>query len=127
MIAGTGVDLVDTARIRRLLARHGERFLQRVFTPEERAFCLQTADPAPHLAARFAVKEALVKALGTGFSGGITFQDISTSREAGGRPRVKLQGEANNVAQTQGISAIQVSMSHEKDHAVAFIILEVKP
>ena len=84
MIVGVGVDVVEIPRLRKILARYGERFAQRVFTPEEREYCAAHTDPAPHYAVRFAAKEALFKALGTGWARGVTWQDVEVRRKAPG-------------------------------------------
>lgn len=125
MIAGIGVDIVAVARIRELLARHGERFLQRVFAPAEIQYCLKRHDPSASLAARFAAKEAFVKAIGTGKSQGLRFHDVQV--EGGGRPGLRLMGQAADMADQMGIRAVHVSLSHERDHAVAMVIVEVLP
>lgn len=125
MIAGIGVDIVETGRIRALFERYGERFLKRVFGPEEIRHCTGRIDPSVSLAARFAAKEAFVKALGTGMTGGIRFQDIQVAGER--PPRIRLSGTALELAQRRGVRRMHVSLSHERAHAVAVVIVEVMP
>lgn len=122
-ILGHGIDLVDTPRIERLLGEHEQRFLDRVFTAGERAYCdgggkMRTQ----RYAARFAAKEAVLKVLGTGWSGGIAWTDVEVVKEATGRPRVELHGEAAEVAQRCGIIALHISLSHLEGHALASVI-----
>jgi len=123
MILGIGVDIVDISRIRSVYKRHGERFLKRAFTRGEVTYCLKKQDPIPSLAARFAAKEALVKSLGTGFSMGIGFKDIEVDRSKG-RPYIRLDGNARKQASEMNVSGIHLSLSHEKGHAVAVVIIE---
>jgi holo-[acyl-carrier protein] synthase len=118
-IVGTGIDIVEIARIRDLYLRHPRRFVERVYTPDERARIAGMVDPAPYLAGRWAVKEAVMKALGTGLTAGVTFQDISVLREPTGAPRVVLAGAALLRARAQGIGSVLVSITHGRDLAVA--------
>ncbi len=122
MIAGVGVDLVELDRIRAALGRHGERFLDRILTAGEREYCYRRRDPVPHVAARFAAKEAVVKALGTGFSHGIRWVDIEVLREDNGPPEVALHGAAVEIA---GETArVYLSLTHDKGAAIAVAVLE---
>jgi holo-[acyl-carrier protein] synthase len=114
IIAGIGTDIVDVHRIRRAWERTGEHFLERVFTPEEIRYCRSFADPWPHLAARFAGKESVIKALGTP----IDPRDIEISRH-GEAPTVVLRGAAASHATRLGIEEVKVSLSHTRDLAVA--------
>ena len=118
-IIGTGIDLVEIDRIREAHRRHPERFVARVYTTEERVRLARLADPAPYLAGRWAVKEAVLKVLGTGLTGGITWKDINVLREPTGAPRVALSGAARERAKALGIGRILVSITHGKDLAVA--------
>ncbi|MGH9362567.1 MAG: holo-ACP synthase [Thermoanaerobaculia bacterium] len=118
-ILGTGIDIVEIDRIRELHRRYPARFVERVYTPEERGRLQSLADPAPYLAGRWAVKEAVLKVLGTGLSGGITWKDINVLREPSGAPSVRLQGEALRRARALGIGGILVSITHGKELAVA--------
>ncbi len=124
MIVGIGVDIVDIPRLRRALERQGERFLRRVFTAAEQEYCRAHRDPAPYFAARFAAKEALFKALGTGWSQGITWLDAEVRREESGAPRLVLAGRAAEISRSLGTRAIHLSLSHSEETAVAFVILE---
>jgi len=121
-VIGIGTDLVEVARIRRLLDLHQDRFVKRTFTVEESAYCNACADPSIHYAARFAAKEAAAKALGTGFAGGVIWADIEICRNsATGAPQLKLHGHAANQAAARGISKWLVSLSHTQEHALAFV------
>ena len=115
---GLGVDIVEIARMRAILART-PNFRERVFSEEERAYCDGTASPEVHVATRFAAKEAVVKALGTGFSRGIGVRDIEVRRNAKGRPYVVLSGRAKEIAREQGVRELPVSLSFTHAEAVA--------
>jgi len=121
-IIGTGIDLVEISRIRDLYQRHTKRFIERVYTSDERARIARLKDPAPYLAGRWAVKEAVLKALGTGLSGGITWKDINVVREPSGAPRVLLGGVARARALSIGIGRILVSITHSRDLAAAQVL-----
>lgn len=123
MITGTGIDLVEVARIRDLLTRHAERFKQRTFTAGEIAYCDACADPAMHYAARFAAKEAAAKALGTGLwsEAGVKWTDIEVTRAESGKPSLLLH---QNAAQLAVGLRFHLSLSHTKEHAIAQVILE---
>ncbi|MCC6239217.1 MAG: holo-ACP synthase [Phycisphaerales bacterium] len=122
-ILGHGIDIVETARIRHLVEIHGQRFLDRCFTPSEQAYCNRNPKRRfEHYAGRFAAKEAILKVLGTGWSGGIQWIDIELIREPSGQPRVILSGEALKIALSRGITAWHVSMSHIETHATASAI-----
>jgi len=122
-ILGHGIDLVEVARVRGMLGDHGERFLARCFTEGERAYCAANpARMAEHLAGRFAAKEAVLKVLGTGWSGGIAWTDVEVVRESGGRPGVRLHGAAAAVAARLGIASVLLSISHTSTHAMASAI-----
>jgi len=124
MIAGIGVDIVDIPRIQALLDRYGERFLDRVYTEAETAYAMLGANKAERLAGRFAVKEAVMKALGTGKSLGILWRDIETLRARSGKPEVRLHGQAVKWAKLRGGGAVHVSITHDGGKAMAFVILE---
>lgn len=118
-----GIDLVEVARIERMLADHGERFLERVFTIHERGDCDATPSRrAERLAARFAVKEAALKALGTGWRSGIAWTDVETRLEPSGAPVLRLHGRALELAQDQGLDQWLVSISHAGGLATASVI-----
>ena len=115
---GLGVDIVEIDRMKRILVRT-PAFAERVFSPEERAYCEKMANPATHYALRFAAKEAVVKALGTGFSEGIGVRDIEVQRAKNGRPIAKLSGRALEIAQGQGVRELSISLSYTHTDAVA--------
>ena len=115
---GLGIDLVDIARMKRILERTNS-FAEKVFSEQERAYCDARANPEAHYATRFAAKEAVVKALGTGFSRGITVRDIEVVRNAKGAPRVVLHGRAAEIAREQGVQSLPISLSFTHDEAVA--------
>ncbi|MGB7629968.1 MAG: holo-ACP synthase [Candidatus Deferrimicrobium sp.] len=124
MIAGLGVDIVDIARIQALLDKYGERFLTRVYTGAEVEYGLRGANKAERLAGRFAVKEAVMKALGTGKSQGLLWKDVETVRGHSGKPEVRLHGQAVKWAKLRGGGAVHVSITHDGGKALAFVILE---
>jgi holo-[acyl-carrier protein] synthase len=124
MIAGIGVDIVDIARIQALLDRYGERFLRRVFTEAEAAYAMRGANKAERLAGRFAVKESVMKALGTGKSHGILWRDVETVRGRYGKPEVRLHGQAVKISKVRGAGAVHASITHDGGKAMAFVILE---
>ncbi len=124
MIVGIGIDICSIDRIARLRERYGRRFLDRVFTAAEQAYCGLGANCDQRYAARFAAKEACVKALGTGFSGGIGHKNVSVERAPSGRPELVLTGRAGEVAHRLGVETTHVSLTHERDQAVAFVVLE---
>jgi len=124
-IVGHGIDLVPVARIASLRHRHGDRFLERVFTPAERAYAGDRPRRADeHLAARFAAKEATLKALGSGLTGGIRWTDIGVHRELGAPPELVLAGEARRAARELGARRWWVSLSHAGGIATASVLAE---
>ncbi|MFO7898737.1 MAG: holo-ACP synthase [Planctomycetota bacterium] len=125
-IVGTGIDIVEVARIEAVLERHGRRFLRRVFTEREIEYANSGGAPAEHLAGRFAVKEAVFKALGTGWAGRIHWRDVEVRSLPTGQPEVRLSGGACGRAEEQGIGRIHVSISHTGTHAVAHAIAEAR-
>ncbi len=123
-VLGIGVDLVDCDRIKNSIERFGDRFLQRVFTAGEIAYAQSMKFPARHLAARFAAKEALSKAFGTGIGKSMGWRDIDVHKYESGQPYVVLEGGAKRLAAQRKISAVWISLSHTDDHATAMIVLE---
>ena len=123
MALSTGVDIVELDRIQNALERHGERFLTRIYTPEE---ILRYHDRLPELAARFAAKEAISKALGVGLNlisaHGIGWQDAEILPDPLGKPGVRLSGRAQALAKEQGLCQWSISLSHSRDYAVAFVV-----
>jgi holo-[acyl-carrier protein] synthase len=124
MIVGLGIDLVENTRIRDSIDRFGDRFLSRIYTQEEREYCAKCAHPVIHFAARFAAKEAALKALGTGLSGGIKWKDVAIIRSPSGKPELHLEGEALAVATALGASRFHVSLTHDQTFSSAVVILE---
>lgn len=124
MIVGTGIDLVEIERIRQSVERFGERFLKRVYTAAEQAYCLRKKNAAESLAARFAAKEAGAKALGTGISHGVSWLEIEVVREPGGRPAIVFHGRAQEIARHRGVQAAALSLTHTRDMAMASVVLE---
>lgn len=124
MIVGLGIDLVETERVARLLARHGERFERRVFTEAELAECRRRADRAHSLAARFAAKEACLKALGTGWARGLGFTDVEVICTIGGAPTLHLGGRAAERARDLHVETLHVSLTHQPRTAAAVVVLE---
>ena len=118
-----GVDLVENSRIRRILERGDDAFVRRVFTEKERAYCDAMADPVPHYAARFAAKEAVAKAFGTGIGAHAAFIEIEVDRQTSGQPMILLHGSAAETARNLHVSIIRVSLSHTADHATAMVLL----
>ncbi len=123
-ILGTGVDLAEVGRIENTLATHGKRFQERVFTSAEIAYCERFKNRAERYAARFAAKEAGMKALGTGWRRGIRWTDIEVVRLPGGRPTLQFSGEARVLAQKMGVKNIALSLTHTASLAMAQVILE---
>ena len=124
MILGIGTDLAEVERIHKSVERFGERFLARIYTAQERAYAMRKANWAESLAARFAAKEAGMKAIGTGLSRGVSCQHLEVANEPSGRPTIRLYGAALAVAQAMGVKRISVSLTHTKATAFAVVILE---
>jgi holo-[acyl-carrier protein] synthase len=124
LIVGLGVDIAEVGRLKAAIERHGETFLRRVYTPTERTYCERFKNKYERYAGRFAAKEAAMKALGTGWSRGVRWVDVEVVREKGGRPTIKLAGEAVNVAERLGVKHISLSITHTADQALAQVIFE---
>ena len=124
MLIGSGVDLIEIERIADSIKRYGERFLHRVYTEQEIAYCNRKRAGAESFAARFAAKEAGAKALGTGISRGVTWSELQVRREPGGRPVLELSGRARLLAQELGVKAISLSLTHSRDLAMATVMME---
>jgi holo-[acyl-carrier protein] synthase len=124
MILGTGVDIAEVPRIRESIERFGDRFLRRIFTEGEINYCEQKATRFESYAARFAAKEAGMKALGTGWSHGIRWRDIEVVRPKGQRPTIKFHGQAAVLADKLGTKNIALSLTHTSEQALAHVILE---
>ena len=124
MILGIGSDLAQVERIRRSIAQYGDRFLNRVYTDRERAYACSKANSAERFAARFAAKEAGMKAIGTGWRRGITWKDFEVVNESSGRPTLRLSGVALQMATAMGVERISISLTHTAENAFAVVILE---
>jgi holo-[acyl-carrier protein] synthase len=124
MILGVGIDLIEVDRIRQSLERFGERLPQRLLLPDEIAYCMAQGDPAPSLAARFAAKEAVSKAFGTGIGAALGWHDIEVQRLPSGQPTVALHGAGTDLLRARGAARVHLSMSHTVSHATAVAILE---
>ncbi len=124
MIVGSGIDLVEIGRIKHSADRYGQRFLNRVYTAAEQAYCLRKRKSAESFAARFAAKEAGAKALGTGISHGVNWLEIEVGREPGGRPTLRFHGRAAEIARHMGVVHAALSLTHTAEHAMASVVLE---
>ena len=123
-VRGIGIDLVPIARMRQVMARWQERFVERVFTADEIRYCRSRKDPAPHFAARFAAKEAGLKALGTGLRLGVSWRELEVRRERGGPPVLVLRGRSREIArQRRGGDRMLLALSHDGEYAIAQAML----
>ncbi len=124
MIVGSGIDIAEVPRIAQSIERFGDRFLRRVFTEGEIGYCDGKANRAQHYAARFAAKEAAMKAIGTGWNHGVRWRDAEVCRMAGGRPTLILRHKAAEFAARLGTRQVALSLSHTEQYAIAQVILE---
>ena len=124
MILGSGIDLIEVDRIESARERHGERFLKRVLCPAEMAYCLSHKFPGPFLAARFAAKEAISKAFGTGIGAELSWQDMEIGRKDSGEPYVILHGKGLELLARRGARGVHLTLSHTEKYAIAMAILE---
>jgi holo-[acyl-carrier protein] synthase len=124
MIVGTGIDIAEVPRVRQSIARFGDRFLRRIFTAGEIRYCDSKANRVERYAARFAAKEAAMKALGTGWGHGVRWRDCEVVRKPGGRPTIAFHGKAGEVAARLGMKHAALSLSHTAEQAIAQVILE---
>jgi holo-[acyl-carrier protein] synthase len=124
MIIGIGVDIVEIRRVEEVLTRRGDRFLARVFTSAEVTYCQSLGSPWASYAARFAAKEAMMKALGTGWTGGIAFREIEVVRADGGVPSIRLYATALSRFEAIGATRVHLSLSHSREFAIAQVLLE---
>jgi holo-[acyl-carrier protein] synthase len=124
MIVGTGIDIAEVPRIRHSIERFGDRFLKRIYTEGEMRYCDSKANRMERYAARFAAKEAAMKALGTGWSHGVRWRDCEVARMPGGRPTMKFHGRAGEIAEKLGVKNAALSISHTEEQAIAEVILE---
>jgi len=124
MILGTGVDLAEVDRIRDAIGRHGDRFVRRIYTAAEIAYVERKANRFERYAGRFAAKEAGMKAIGTGWKRGVSWQDFEVSNLPSGRPTLRLRGEAARIAEKMGVKSISLSITHTAKLGMAHVILE---
>ncbi len=122
-VKGIGIDLARIPRVRKVVERWSDRFLRRVFTEDEIAYCQRRRDPIPHFAARFAAKEAALKALGTGLRMGVRWRELEVRRERGEAPTMVLSGRCRAIALAKGARRVLVSLTHDGDYAVAQVML----
>jgi holo-[acyl-carrier protein] synthase len=123
-IIGIGADIIECLRIAQMIDRHGELFIRRVYTEHEIGYCSSKKAATQHYAGRWAAKEAVLKALGTGWVRGISWRDVEIRHKPGGAPTVALCGGAKEVLERSGITCMHVSISHCRSHAVAYAIAE---
>ncbi|MEE2826191.1 MAG: holo-ACP synthase [Planctomycetota bacterium] len=119
-VVGIGTDIVQCSRIESMIAKHDELFLKRVYTEWEINYCSRRKSAVEHFAGRWAAKEAILKAMGTGWAKGVHWTDLEIRNEVGGQPFVQLAGEARTVCQEKGIGEILISLSHCREYATAF-------
>ena len=124
MIVGMGVDIAEVGRVRGVIERQGERFLKRVYTEKEIAYCERSKNKYERYAGRFAAKEAAMKALGTGWRAGVRWVDLEVVRHPSGRPAMELKGEARKIADRMGVKHIAMSITHTEEQAMAQVIFE---
>ncbi|MFZ0978331.1 MAG: holo-ACP synthase [Candidatus Acidiferrales bacterium] len=124
MIVGLGLDIAEIDRIEAAIKRHGAPFLERLFTPAEMAYCESHKGKYERYAARFAAKEAAMKALGTGWSHGVRWRDIEVTREPSGKPTLRLAGVAADIAKRMGVKNISLTITHSGNLALAEVIFE---
>lgn len=127
MILGTGIDLAEVDRIESAMTRYGQRFVQRVFLPAEIAYAESKANKFERYAARFAAKEAGMKAIGTGWRRGVGWHDFEVVRERSGRPTLAFHGKAAEIARALGVRRVALSLTHTHVYGMAFVILEGDP
>ena len=124
MVVGIGVDLVETARIAESIEQHGDRFIRRLYTAGEIAYCEKFKAKAERYAARFAAKEAAFKALGTGWRQGVRWLDVEVINQPSGKPELLLHGRAREIARTLGVARTSISISHADQYAVVQVVFE---
>ena len=124
MVVGLGVDIVQNDRIKGIIDKWGDKFLDKIFTSTELDFINRHEQKLQRYASNYAVKEAFVKALGTGFRNGINFHNIQVRRDELGKPFIELMGSTKSFAEQKGINKIHTTISHEKDYSVAVVIFE---
>jgi holo-[acyl-carrier protein] synthase len=125
-IIGIGTDIIECLRIAQMIERHGELFINRVYTKHEIQYCQSRKLATQHFAGRWAAKEAILKALGTGWRRGISWRDIEVRNEPGGRPTVAMRGGARDVVEQLGITEMLISISHCRSHATAYALAQAE-
>jgi holo-[acyl-carrier protein] synthase len=121
-IVGLGTDIIECVRIRRMIAEHGEQFLQRVYTDREVRYCQSRRNAAEHFAGRWAAKEAVLKALGTGWRRGISWRDIEVRNDPSGQPKIAVRGEVKEIAKRLRLTDLLITISHCRHFATAYAI-----
>ena len=124
MIFGTGIDIIEVNRIKNSIQKYSNRFKKKIFTQKEIDYCHSQADPAKHFAARFTVKEAVLKCFGTGMTGGILWKDIEVDKLNSGQPVLNLHGNGKKLFNQLNLKHIHVSITHDKTYAAAHAIAE---
>lgn len=124
MIKGVGTDLIELTRIARLFSAYGDRLLHKLFTSEERSYFAGWADPVPRIAGRFAAKEAVMKALGTGWAEGVRWRDIEVIRHPSGKPEIVLHGRCLEIFASMGAERAYCTITHSRDYAMAVVVFE---
>ena len=123
MIFGTGIDIIEINRIKNSIQKYSNRYEQKVFTQKEVDYCHSQADPAKHFAARFSVKEAVLKCFGTGMTGGILWKDIEVDKQKSGQPILNLYGKGNELFSRLKLKRIHISITHDKNYAIANVVI----
>jgi holo-[acyl-carrier protein] synthase len=121
-VVGIGSDIIECLRVAQMIERHGELFLTRVYTPHEIDYCSARKQSTQHYAGRFAAKEAVMKALGTGWTRGVQWRDIEVRNDLGGKPKIALAGGAREMCEQLGIGEMLISISHCRTHATAYAL-----
>ena len=124
MIFGTGIDIIEVDRIKNSIQKYSDRFKKKIFTQKEIDYCHSQADPVKHFAARFTVKEAVLKCFGTGMTGGILWKDIEVGKLSSGQPVLNLHGNGKKLFNKLNLKHIHVSITHDKTYAAAHAIAE---
>jgi len=124
MVIGIGVDIIEIERVKKLIEKFSGKFIKKVFSAREMDYCRRFSDPGRCFAARFAAKEAVLKALGTGLAQGVRWREVEIVNLPGGAPEVVLTGKAAALANTKGVQKVLVSLAHGKNEAIAFVLLE---
>jgi holo-[acyl-carrier protein] synthase len=124
MIVGTGIDIIEVDRIKNSIQKYSDRFKKKIFTQKEIDYCDSQAEPAKHFAARFSVKEAVLKCFGTGMSGGILWKDIEVDKLESGQPILNPYGKGEKIFDQLNLKHIHISITHDKSYAVAHAIAE---